>query len=145
MFEATGNDAYARTWWSDLTYNGSPVNASVLVDGGDLDGDGRREFLAGGLKPLVLPGDALLLVIQVLESTADDSFEVVASFVQPYGTNESSSLADVADVDGDGRKEVIIGSGKTLRVYRNAGDNAWTEWGSTTVLTAVQSRDAALP
>lgn len=121
--EAVGDDSYAQPWQVDLSYLGTQVNAIVLEDGGDLDGDGRREFLAGGL---TASGQQLVGALLVFEATGADQVEQVATIVQPAELEGDTSAA-VADVDGDGRNEIIFGAGLFVRIYRNTGDNAWEE------------------
>jgi hypothetical protein len=93
-----------------------------LVDAGDLDDDGRSELLAGGLKPCC----PLQSHLHVFEAVGDDEYEIVATFIRP-NTVEAYSSANVADVDGDGRKEIVFGTAWSVTIYRNTGDDAWTE------------------
>jgi hypothetical protein len=47
-FEATANDAYAQIWFHPLAYQDGVVSVSRIADGGDMDGDGRAEFIVLG-------------------------------------------------------------------------------------------------
>lgn len=125
MFESVGDNAYEQTWFGELIHtDGFIVNAKILVDGGDLDNDGRREFLVGGLKTVEQLGDPTFSILYIFEAVADNDFEVVATFVVPPDGNESAA---VADVDGDGRLEIVFGSGPQIYIYQNTGNNSWQE------------------
>lgn len=129
--ESVGDDAYQQVWTRDLIYtDGQPVNANALVDGGDLDGDGRKEFLIGGLKTVGAGGGGSLSVLFLFEAVADDDVQVVATFTGPIG-GQSVTSVNVADVDGDGQREIVIGRGSNVRIYRNTADNTWQEKWST--------------
>jgi hypothetical protein len=127
MVESVGNNAYRETWSAEPTYgNGLVANFNLLVDCEDLDGDGRKEFLLGGLGGGA-PGMPYDLVLFLFEAVGDNQFQVVHVFLQPYGSLAGGRGAVIADVDGDGKREVIFASGYVLRMYRNTGDNSWQE------------------
>jgi hypothetical protein len=127
VFEATSDDCYQHTWSGELPYHaGQLVNASFIRQAGDLDGDGKKEFLAGGLRTIPASGYPFFSVLYVFEAQSNDSFEVVASFILPRNV-QLDSEADVADLDADGKKEIVFGSGNQVAVYQNTGDNQWTE------------------
>ena len=126
-FESIGDDDYKEVWTANLIYtDGNPVNANALVDGGDLDGDGRKEFVVGGLKTVGSGGGGFLSVLFLYEAIGDDQVEVVATFSAPLGF-ESVTSVNVADIDGDGGREIVMGSGTDLYVYRNIGNDLWEE------------------
>jgi hypothetical protein len=124
--ECTSSDVYEVTWQSELADNGVPLNVEVLVDGGDLDGDGRREFLAGGLKPISEPGQMYGVILRLFEAQGNNDFAVVATLNVPGGAS-GVSVAGVGDIDGDARNEIVLGSAGVMRIFRNTGDNAWAE------------------
>ena len=139
-FESSADDTYEVSW--SWLFN-PVINVVFIVDAGDLDGDGRKEFLAGGLKPISQPGDSFVIHLNVFEAVADDTVEIVATLVRPISNGFYSSAA-VADVDGDGRKEIIFGTHWDVAIYRNTGDNAWQEiWVSPSGAGPVQSIGAA--
>jgi len=123
-FESTGDNTYELIWtWASVPL----INVEFIVDAGDLDGDGKREFLAGGLKL-----SPFQLAAHVFEAVSDNDFEIVATFANPYGDLQSQSLGAVADVDGDGLREIVLGSGNTLRMYALEGGSGWSEvWTNT--------------
>ncbi len=129
MLESDGDNSFEESWTWEMVYpDGALVNASEIVDGGDLDGDGRKEFLAGGLKTISAGGPTQFVFV-LFEAVADDTFEIVATFAKPMDLQDRSSV-NVADLDGDGRREIIVGAGPTIWVYENVGDNSWAEIGS---------------
>jgi hypothetical protein len=133
MLEATGDNAYEEV--SSVTFVGSdrqPVNPEVLLDGGDLDGDGRNEFLVGGLKTISSGSDPFLNLLFLFDATGNDSYEIVKTFSYPVNL-ESPIRAAICDIDGDGKAEIAIVLHIGVLVYQTTGDNAWTEiWHGTT-------------
>ncbi|HKQ63317.1 MAG TPA: VCBS repeat-containing protein [Candidatus Polarisedimenticolaceae bacterium] len=132
--ESVGDDAYQEVWVDPMTYtDGQLVNAEVIVDGGDLDHDGKKEFLAGGLKTVSQLGQPFIYVVFLFEAVADNTIQRVATFTGPMSA-ESWTTAEVADVDGDGHGEIVIGVAPNIKIYKNTGDNAWMEiWTGNTV------------
>ena len=123
MVENTGNDQYTQNWSTLLVANdGQPINVQHLVDAGDLDGDGHREFLAGGLKSGALPGGSYQRIYYLFEATGNDDFLPVAGFAMSGSVTANSCIA-VGDLNGDGRAEVIMSLGSTVVAYANVGDN----------------------
>jgi hypothetical protein len=115
-FESTGDNSYAFSWSWDF----GSQNVVFLVDGGDLDGDGKEEFLAGGMKPNSQSH------FYVFEAIGDNDVEIVFTFILPNSVDFYTS-ANVADVDGDGRREIVFATGSVVKILENAGDNAWHE------------------
>ena len=102
------------------------------MDAGDLDGDGHREFLAGGLKAEALPGGSYQRLYYLFEATGNDDFHPVAGFAMSGSVTANSCIA-VGDLNGDGRAEVIMSLGSTLVAYVNTGDNTFrAAWRTTT-------------
>jgi hypothetical protein len=128
VVESTGDNAYKTIWSTDVVYSdGHTINVSNMISAGDLDGDGRKEFVAGGRKTIGAPTDPVLAVVYVFEATGNDHFEAVASLVVPVGSLLGDDGANVLDVDGDGQKEIIFGALGTMKIFQSVGDNAWTE------------------
>ncbi len=123
-YESTGDNTYEVIW----TWYFDPfVNMSFIVDAGDLDGDGKKEFLVGGFAP----NGPFGFMAHLFEVVSDNNFEIVATFGNPFG-DAHFPVAAVADVDGDGRREIVLGSGNTLRIYANSGALGWTQiWAKT--------------
>lgn len=126
IFESTGDDAYAVSATLDMTYtDGDPINVEVIVEAGDLDGDGRKEFLAAGRKVIGPSGGPAISVLRVFEAVGDNDFQIVATLTRPMPSIWNRTGANVADVDGDGKREIVFGAGQKLSIYRNTGDNMW--------------------
>jgi hypothetical protein len=122
MFESTGDNTYEFVWSWDFD---PLMTVWFIVDAGDLDNDGRKEFLVGGKKQRAGSDYSF----HVFEAVSDNEFQLVASFVRtdPAGTKWFAVAANVADVDGDGRKEIVFGTTNSVTIYQNTGDNAWEE------------------
>ena len=102
MVENTGNNQYTQNWSTLLVAtDGQPINVEHLVDAGDLDGDGHREFLAGGLKTEALPGGSYQRLYYLFEATGNDDFQPVAGFALSGSVTANTCIA-VGDVNGDG-------------------------------------------
>jgi hypothetical protein len=114
--ESTEDDTYEHIWSLELPI----TNVVLIVDAGDLDGDGKNEFLTGGFT------GGMGSVLLVLESIGDNEVEIVATFIQP-ASGDFYTSANVADVDGDGRREIVFATGSVVKIYENVGDNAWAE------------------
>jgi hypothetical protein len=138
IFEAVADDTYHEAWSSAVTYQGDAMNASRIRSVGDLDGDGHGEFVVAGLQG----GPPFIAVLLVFEADADDAFGVVAAMAIPMGAIDDLGLV-IADVDADGKKEIVLGVGKQVHVFRNTRDNAWNEvWqGAASIKNSVGAGD----
>ena len=118
-YESTGDDTYELIWTTEM----NPFNSvQFIVDAGDTDSDGKKEFLAGGYSTLKEGVSRL----HVFEAIGDDDFELVATLTRPNSVN-AYTAANVADVDGDGQKEILFATTWGFSIYQNTGDNTWIE------------------
>ena len=115
-YETTGDDSYGISWTWFLDPESS---IEFIVDAGDLDGDGRKEFLAGGRQP---GGPSRL---HVFEAVGDNAVQIVETFTRPISL-ENNSAANVADVDGSGTREIVFETGG-FSIYQNHRDDSWAE------------------
>ncbi len=134
IVEAVDDNTFLEVWSDTLIHaDGQAVNAGVLEEGGDLDGDGKREFLVGGLKTISAGSDPFVNLLYLFEATGDNTYHVVTTFTRPVNL-ESPIRATIADVDGDGKREIVLVLQTGVSIYKNMGDNAWKEvWLGTTV------------
>lgn len=90
-----------------------------LVRLGDLDGDGKDEVV---LKVSTI-GSAAVLKLSVLKWSGD-GFKDISSGLE----NVESMAFDLADLDGDGKKEIVVLSKSAILIYKYL-DARWVELG----------------
>ncbi|NIM15434.1 MAG: hypothetical protein GTO45_25950 [Candidatus Aminicenantes bacterium] len=119
VLENTGDNNYRLAWDSGDTLFGEDGGTALFI--GDADNDGKSEIIVG-----TGWGQANKGKIYVFENTGDDAYEEV--------WNSGSALIDtvlqgaVGDLDKDGKKEIIVGSGDIdpqIHVFENTGDNSY--------------------
>ncbi|MCD4843414.1 MAG: FG-GAP-like repeat-containing protein [Methanosarcinales archaeon] len=118
VFENNGDNTYQEVWNSGVDLSG--IEPSGLFLGEDADNDGKREIIIGTDYQC---GDRK---IRVYENTGDNTYQEV--------WNSGSALWDtvlegaVGDTDGDGKKEIVVGSGdldSQVHVFECNGDNSY--------------------
>ncbi len=128
VFESNGDNSYQQIWSAQpRAWDGQILNLNNIVYAGDLDNDGKKEFLVGGRKTVPDLSYPFWSAYQLYEANGDNSFVMVSDVFRILGGFWDNTAANVADVDGDGRKEIIVSMGATLKVYKNSGDNLWSE------------------
>lgn len=93
VFEATGDDAYARVW--SVRGDGSFSPTRVVV--GDVDADGVEEFA------VAIPG-----AIQLYRAAGDDDYAVVEEVPYTSQTVEGGRAIALADLNGNGADELVF-------------------------------------
>ena len=118
VFENGGDNTYQEVWNSGVDLSG--IEPTGLFLGEDADNDGKREIIIGTGYQC---GDRK---IRVYENTGDNAYQQV--------WNSGSALWDtvlegaVGDTDGDGKKEIVVGSGdldSQVHVFECNGDNSY--------------------
>jgi hypothetical protein len=117
VFENTGDNNYQEVWNSGSDLDGMGNTALFL---GDADNDGKREILIGA------GAHWSVCRLRVYENTGDNAYQEVWN----SGNTTGDSVAEgaVADTDGDGKREIIVGSGgieRVVRVFETIGDNSY--------------------
>ena len=99
----TNGDLFPVTkWLGDLFPWGGGPNMEFDINFGDIDGDGISEFVSSGIDSVEKNGSTSLLQWQDGDVTRVWEFKLNASAY--------CSTADLGDVDGDGKAEVVVGS-----------------------------------
>ena len=60
----------------------------------------------------------------MFETQSDNEFEIVASFSLPRNPEYDSGV-EIADINADGKNDIVFASGELVVVYENTGDNSW--------------------
>ncbi len=132
LFENDGDDEYTRIW----EYAAGP-NVERLIDTGDIDRDGRSDFLLVGFPTLPSTGCDFSLYEKVDGGVLD--FEVVWSHFEGTGIWGDCEAA-VGDLDADGRGEIVAqvvdSNFNRVTVFEAIGDD---------VLRSVWSRETTKP
>lgn len=117
VFENIGDNDYQEVWNSGIDLDGMEIPTIFL---GDADNDGKREIIIGA------GYHWSNCKLRVYENTGDNAYQQV--------WHSGNTLSDtvlkgaVDDTDGDGKMEIIVGSGgitKEVCVFENIGDNSY--------------------
>ncbi len=122
LFESTGNDQYAAVWsYETRRYNGGSRLAS-----GDFDGDGLNELVTYTHNWLTTTSAGTrepdIGVYYFFDVVADNSLALRDSIAIPGEISTHGTIA-AADVDGDGRDELVIANPPDLYLLRVDGDS----------------------
>ena len=113
VFENRGDNAYDPVWQTHLD---TPWNVTGFALLGDADGDGLSEFAAVVIDPG--PMDHFY----ILEAMGDDQYLPVFVGAIPGGGNHT---LHAFDLDGDGRKELVVGVGNRIQIWRATANDTW--------------------
>ena len=114
VVENTGDNSYAITWQDSTPF----TNLDHAV-GGDVDGDGKPEFFAGGS---TFGGSWTV----VYEADSNDHYTPRFMFHLAGGFFDLTYL--VTDVDGDGHPEFVVLASGYLHVFKSIGDDHYRLW-----------------
>jgi len=118
VFENNGDNTYQEVWNSGVDLSG--IEPTGLFLGEDADNDGKCEIIIGTGYQC---GDNK---IRVYENTGDNTYQEI--------WNSGTALRDtvlegaVGDTDGDGKKEIVVGSGDLnpqVHVFECNGDDSY--------------------
>ena len=117
----TENDSFAQI----DSFECPRVGTTATFFAGDLDRDGKNEFIIYGGVALMLPCE---WAMGVLEYNGTDTVQLIYedTLKKDYGAYPNvlkGSDADTGDIDGDGYNELVYAAGCFLKVYKTFGDN----------------------
>jgi len=116
VYEATGDDQIESSW----TFETDRMNAGTRFVAGDFSGTGRTDFVTMAAR-LEEPE---ISYYSVWRRSGDDEYERAFRLPIPGTYTDLGSLA-AADVDDDGRPEVIIGHPPSLIILDRSPNGDW--------------------
>ena len=140
LFESNGDNSLSLSWSYEPRDDKDDVllNCAALIDLGDTDGDGKKEFLEGGRKVLPYLGyEAFSSVYLIFEASENNNFQKIAQIKNFNLTYVGDTTANAGDFDGDGKNEIVIANegrcyGNNVRIYKSVSNNMFAEkWNKT--------------
>jgi len=123
MIENNGDNTYQQIWSGELrTDDGQIINVQEIVDVGDLDNDGKKEFISGGLETRSAPSVTYWRTLYLFEYVSDNNFVPIWSIKISGGVSDDLTL-NIGDLDNDKKNEIIINVGSNTYIFENVGDN----------------------
>ncbi|WP_369178004.1 FG-GAP-like repeat-containing protein [Candidatus Thiodubiliella endoseptemdiera] len=115
---STSNPAYEAKTGDSNPFNGIDVGYSSSPTLADIDGDGDLDLVMGAY--------GTLKYYQNTGTTSNPAYEVKTGGSNPFNgidvESESESLPTLADIDGDGDLDLVMGENDgTLKYYQNTG------------------------
>jgi len=138
LVDIIGGTDRGQTWWEakdsdndsfEMIKSGFPggVGTEWTILGDDIDEDGKNEFIIGGLLYLMDPCEWEFNIVEYDHDTIFN--EILEERIQKdYGNAMnfySGNDIDLADVDGDGKREIIWCAGSILRIYDVIGNDSF--------------------
>uniref|UniRef100_UPI0034E03258 FG-GAP-like repeat-containing protein n=1 Tax=Candidatus Thiodubiliella endoseptemdiera TaxID=2738886 RepID=UPI0034E03258 len=113
----TSNPAYEAKTGDDNPFNGIDVGYVSAPNLADIDGDGDLDLVVG-------EGNGTLKYYQNTGTTSSPAYEVKTGGSNPFNSIDvgNSSKPTLADIDGDGDLDLVVGERNgTLKYYQNTG------------------------
>ncbi len=116
MFEATGNGQYQTIWQMRLPANSTPIVAELSP----FEGDDFGVMFSTGADP-----ETAFWSAQIFKATGDNAYEV-AWQTQISGVTSGEAALKAADVDGDGRRDLLMQAAPDVYLFKNEGGFRFT-------------------
>ncbi|MEF3694270.1 MAG: S8 family serine peptidase, partial [Candidatus Cloacimonadota bacterium] len=99
-----------------------PVANTYQLSSGDYTGDGNREFIVGGNYTSILNPDMNFWYFESFRTTGNNQYESMGSIM--FNNVQSQNAIHSADLDEDGKDEVILALSPNLYIMRYT-DGSW--------------------
>ena len=116
LCENTGDNAYALVYQDSTPFVNLYKSAS-----GDVDGDGKPEFFVAATE-----GDGQWALMYEADSNDHYSAKLLFHFLSGGPIDFPTYLT--ADIDGDGKLELLTTSGPNIFIFKSNGDNSYRLW-----------------
>lgn len=112
VFEVLNYAESVMTWHHRL-----PVRNTYQLASGDFDGDGKRDFVVGGYNTSISNPDLNFWMFEAFTSSEDNNYASMGSIM--FNNVEGQNSITVADVDGDGKDEIILALSPAIYVLKH--------------------------
>jgi len=116
VYEAQGNDNWVQTAFVE-----HPVWFTRYGDEGDLDDDGRLDFVLTGYQFWGM-GAVACWFLGAFAASADDAYEILWHRLFLHGDIRHSRSVATDDTDGDGDLEILLSLGDVVHLYEDQGE-----------------------
>lgn len=121
IFEVYNNSNQNMTWTKRL-----PVGNTYYLCAGDFDGNGRKDFMAGGYFRDILNPDMNFWYFEAFKSQSDDSYTSMGNIM--FNDILSQNAISAIDLDDDGKDEIVLAISPNLYVLKYVDGAFVPQW-----------------